>query len=418
MAQKKQKIKYIIVILIFIVYFLIAARPVPKEIILAPNWISSLGGISSEGVSGEYSVPAGEIEPELHILSESSDLPRGMENNFLPFTLGSRFGFIHASGQFVINRVKSNDIYLSRNMWTEYSAEPSNIVINNINTGSEINIENPGGYPILLDNRVFILGSDQNSLSEIDNGGSIRWTYEFGAPLTAIDAAAGLVVTGSLDGAVEVFNSEGERIFYIEPSGSRYSVILGCAISRNGSRIGIICGIDQQRFLLFESLGNDGDYKIVYHEFLDAGFRRPVRVSFIDDDQRIVYERMGGIGCYNIRSRHGINIPLDGEIAAIDESGEDGFLFVVTSHGEQGDSLSNRQQMKLVGIRFPPDRRIEFSRTAPQDTIFIKASFKSDDVFLGRMRTAGSVQGSGLRDNSMLIAGGGEALISFVLEEK
>ena len=431
MAQKRRRLKYIIIVLIFFVYFLIAARPVPREIILAPGWISSLGTARAADFFEESAEETDNLETGLHILSDNG-LPHNEEGNFLPFILGSRFGFVDASGQFAINRIKSNDIYLSQNMWTEYSAEPSNIVINNIYNKAKINIDNPGGYPILLDNRIFILGSDQNSLSEIGINGNITWTYEFGAPLTAIDAADGLVVTGSLDGAVEVFNSEGSRIFYIEPGGSRYSIIMGCAMSRNGLRIGIVCGIDQQRFLLFERSGNDGDYKVIYHEFLESGFRRPVRVLFIDDDQRVIYERGGGIGCYNIKSRRGINIPLDGEIAAIDESGENGFLFVITSHGPVlGDYLSDRRQMKLVGIKFPPDRRIELSRTEAIDTIFINAPFKSDDVFLGRthgnfesqnnFESHGNLElrnNSELRSNSMLIAGGGSALISFVLEEK
>ena len=187
-----------------------------------------------------------------------------------------------------------------------------------------------------------------------------------------------------------------ERIFYFAPGGSRYSIILGVAISGNGSRIGIVCGIDQQRFLLLESFGNDGDFKVIYHEFLETGFRRPVRVLFIDEDQRVVFERMGGIGCYNIRSRNGIFIPLDGEIAAIDELGGRGFFFIVTSH--------SRYENRLVGIRFPPERLLGLFRTSTQDTVFLKAPFNSPDVFLGRTE-------------SKLIIGGGTALISFNLEE-
>ena len=418
MAQKKRKLIYIVIIFGFLFYFLAAARPIPREIILAPSWISSLGSVPVSGSADFFadgSADSHTNDPALINLTGNSYFPQSRKDNLLPFSLGLRFGFVDASGQFALNRINSNDIYLSPNMWTEYEAEPSSIVINNIYNNQEIYIENPVGYPLLLDNRIFLLGSEQNALSEIDNEGNIIWTYEFGAPLTAIDAAAGFVVTGSLDGLIEVFDSYGTRIFHFEPDGSRYAVILGCAISHNGSRIGIISGIDQQRFLLLERLGNDIDYKVVYHEFLDTGFRRPVRVSFIDDDQRIVYERMGGIGCYNIRSRRAISIQLDGEIAAFDQSGEEGFFFVITSHGPPyGDFLSNRQQMKLVGIKFPPDKRFELSRIAAQDTIFIKAQFKSDDVFLGRTRTGG-FNSSG---SSMLIAGGGSALISFVLEEK
>jgi hypothetical protein len=378
-AQKKKRSQIVIVFIIFVIYFLVAAKPIPLETILAQKWISSLTN------SDVY-----DNDPE----NPSSV---NISGQLLPFTLGSHFGYVDTLGQFAINRIKTNDIYLSRNMWTEYSINPANIVINNILDDTEIVVANTRGYPILLNNRIFILGSDQNSLSEVDNRGNVMWTYEFGAPITCIDAAADLVLTGSIDGVIEVFNYYGERIFYFEPGGSRYSVILGCTISSDGSYIGIICGVDTQRFLLFERFGSaGGEYKVVYHEFLETGFRRPVYISFIDDDSRIVFERAGGIGCYSIKSRRGINIPLDGNITAIDDSGGQGFFFVITSHPEQ--------EKRLIGIRFPHDRLFGLSRTNARDSIFIRASFKSDDVFFGRT-------------GSMLVAGGGSTLISFDLEE-
>ena len=375
MAQQKKRIQAVVIFLLFTVYFLIAARPIPREIILAPRWISSLESGSQEG--GSY--------------AQSGEL--------LPFTLGARFGYVDSSGQFAINRIRAGDIYLSQNMWTEYDARPVGIEIKNISEETVINIENPGGYPVLLDNRVFILGSEQNALSEIGSDGSILWTYEFGAPLTCIDAAAGLVLTGSIDGAVEIIDSAGERIFYFEPGGSRYSVIFGCALSRNGSRVGIICGVGRQRFLLLERYGNSGgEYKVVYHEFLEGEFRRPVRILFIDEDRRLVFECAGGISCYNIRSRRGIYIPLDGEITAIDDSGDQGYFFLVTSREQQGK--------ELIGIKFPQDGLVSLSRPADtRDAVFMRALFKSGDVFLGRT-------------GSMLVAGGGSTLISFDLEEK
>jgi hypothetical protein len=388
-AQHKGRIRVIIIFLLFIAYFLIAARPIPLETVLVPRWISSLtaGGTLSDDSSSESGFPVaigGAVQTS---------------GQLLPFTLGSRFGYVYPSGQFAINRVKTRDIYLSDKMWTEYDAQPETIEIKSITDDTAINIENIRGYPVLLDNRVFIIGSEQNALSEIDEDGGVLWTYDFGAPLTCIDVAAGLVLTGSVDGIIEILSSEGERIFYFEPGGSRYAIIYGCALSGDGTRIGIICGIDEQRFLLLERYGSaDGEYKVVYHEFLGAGFRRPVRILFTDEDRRIIYERAGGIGCYNIRSRYGINIPLDGEIAAIDTSGDQGIFFLITSRSEQ--------RKEFIGIKFPQEGwNLSRFKGDARDTIFLRAEFKSDDVFLGRT-------------GSMLVAGGGTTLISFDLEER
>ena len=377
MAQQKKRVRVIIIFFIFIAYFILAARPVPRESVLAPKWLSSM----------DSGVPV--------LLGDNSQT----EGQPLPFILGSRYGYVDTLGNFHINNVTTGGIYLSEDLWTEYDAEPSFIEIKNIALQTMITINNPVGYPILLDDRIFILGSEQNTLSEIGQDGNVLWTYEFGAPITCIDAAAGLVLTGSIDGVVEIINTEGRRIFYFEPGGSRYAVILGCAVSSNGSRIGIISGVDQQRFLMLERFGTGGDYRVVYHEFLGAGFRRPVHVLFVDQDRRIVFERPGGFGFYNIKSRHGFRIPLDGEITAVEASGDQGFLFLINSRSDQWK--------ELVGIRFPQDSRflVSGNQRDMRDAIFMKASFRSDDVFLGRT-------------GSMLIAGGGNALISLELEER
>jgi hypothetical protein len=380
LAQRKKRIQIFIIFLLFIAYFIIAARPLPKETVLAPGWLSSLESDAPVSLGG-----AGQPQGQ----------PQGRP---FPFTLGSHFGYVNTAGFFSINNVKTGGVYLSENLWAEYSAEPEIIEIKNIDVETTVSIKSPKGYPILLDDRVFILGSEQNALSEIDKDGDVLWSYEFGAPLTCIDAASGLVLTGSIDGVVEILDAEGKRIFYFEPGGSRYSVILGCAISRNGSRIGIISGIDQQRFLMFERFGG-GDYKVICHEFLGEGYRRPVLVSFIDEDRRIVFEQADGLGCYNIKSRQWYSIPLDGKIAAVDNSGDKGFLFLINSY------TGGRKE--LIGIRFPDDKKFLVSKYNEDrgGVIFIKAPFKSDNVFLGR-------------NGQMIVAGGGIKLISFVMEEK
>jgi len=393
-AQQTKNARNIVIFLLFIAYFILAARPVHRETILAPAWLSSLQTNSSVQVNAPVSGGADQM-------------------GLIPFALGSHFGYVNTLGNFAINNVKTGEIYLSENLWTEYGAQPEKLEIKNISAETAISIESIKGYPILLDNRIFILGRDQNALSEIDNDGNVMWTYEFGAPLTCIDAAGGIVLTGSIDGIIEILDSGGRRIFTFEPGGSRYAVILGCALSRNGSRIGIISGVDQQRFLMLERYGSSGgEYKVVYHEFLDSGFRRPVRISFVDEDRRVVYEQSKGIGCYNIKSRQGIRIPLNGEIAAIDDSGDNGFLFLITSH--------STTKKELIGIKFPNDgwSSFLFSRQDKRDAIFMKAPFKSDNVFLKRISTGGMPQHSVSASGTRLIAGGGTTLISFNLEER
>ena len=360
--MKLKKILYTAGIAAFMAYFFCAARPIPPETILVPQWLNSL----------ETGTPV--------YFGSAED-----KSGLLPFSLGGRFGYISSDGGLSVNQFKKANISLSEDRWAEYEEEPERITVNGADGEKLAVIENPRGYPFFLDGRTFIINSEQNAISEIDGEGGVSWTYEFAGPLTCVDSAAGLVLAGTLEGVACVLDSGGKQIFSFEPGGSRFSVIAGCAISRDGSRIGIISGIDEQRFLLLEKFGaSPSDYKVIYHEFLNKGFHRPVHICFIEDDHCVAFERSGGLGFYNIGSRQMGRVELNGELCAIDQSGGEGLVFVIVSYA---DNLK-----KLVGIRLP-------------GAVFMEAPFRSDDVFLGRLDTR-------------LFMGGGQNLISFDLEKR
>jgi len=366
----KKKIWLIVIIVLFTAYFFLAARTIPKQMVLVPSWISSL----ESGDAARMNETAG---------TDTDDL--------LPFTMGSRFGFVRRrDGFFPVNRTAKYNFSLSGKHWAEYEAKPNRITIYD-NTGEQYAvIEDPRGYPLFLDEgggqgRIFIVGSEQNSVSEIDASGAVLWTYEFAAQLTCADAAAGLFLAGLLDGSIVVIDSNGRKAFSFEPGGSRYPVIYGCALSRDGSRIAIISGVDSQRFLFLEHFGAGvGDYKVVYHEFLTGNFRRPVFINFAENDRWVLFERVGGLGLYEAGARRMSKVDLDGEISAVDQSGGQGIVFTVVSRPPD--------RKELVGIILP-------------DRIMVAAPFKSGDIFLGRA-------------DSQLLIGGGQTIISFDLEKK
>ena len=362
LLMKAKKILFAAGIAAFMAYFFCAARPIPLETILVPLWVNSL----------ESGTPV--------ILDSASN-----NGGLLPFSLGGRFGYISPDGDLSVNHLKKANVSLSEDRWAEYEAEPERITINGADGETLVVIENPRGYPFFLDGRTFLINSEQNAISEIGNDGEISWTYEFAGPITCVDCAAGLVLAGTLEGVACVLDGSGKQIFSFEPGGSRYSVIAGCAISRDGLRLGIISGIDDQRFLLLEKFGaSPSDYKVIYHEFLDDGFRRPVHISFIEDDRCIAFECCGGMGFYDISSRQIGRVELNGELCAFDQSGGNGLVFAIVSYSED--------LKKLVGVRLP-------------GTVIMEAPFRSDEVFLGRM-------------DSRLVMGGGQTLISFDLEKR
>jgi hypothetical protein len=180
-----------------------------------------------------------------------------------------------------------------------------------------------------------------------------------------------------------LLNSRGLPVFPpFEPLGSRLSVILGCAISQDASRLALISGIDNQRFLLLERTGDT--FRVIHHEFLSGGFRRPVHIYFINNDAKVVFEQEGGLGIYAINSRGSININLEGEIVSLDSSGDGRFLFVITSQGPG--------EKRFITIRFP-------------GIVVNEAPFKSENVFFTR------------RDNTLYI-GGDLNMASFEVEKR
>jgi hypothetical protein len=380
-AKDKKKYRFLVGFLIVIVYFFVAARPIPVEMILVPRWLSSLESnyplyLEEEtGAQGRASFePAADGEP---LPGESS--PRGA---LLPFTLGNRFGYISEDGRFALNQVVHGNVSISEHYWVEYEAVPGRIEIKDPRDEVLAELSEPRGYPFFIDDRIFLIHENQNSLTALDNEGNRLWVYDFAAPITDIDAAAGLVLVGSLDGTVELLDSSGKRIFFFEPGGSRYSAIYGCRISRDGLRLAIISGFDDQRFLLLEKLGDS--YRVTYHEFLSDGVRRPVHISFIDEDRWVAFENEEGLALYNIGARNSVKLSLEGNITALDSSGTDGLIFLVTTQSER--------KKQLVGISLPDD-------------IIIKAPFSSEKIFLGR-------------EGRRLYIGGGSTIASFKLNKR
>jgi hypothetical protein len=351
-----------------VLYIFAAARPIPRETILVPRWLSSL--------ESGYTMSLGRAEAE-----EAPEDPSP-----LPFRLGDRFGYVDSRGGLIINQIKERNLFQSGPYWAEYDDAPESIAILDNRGNPVYTIDESGstqGYPLYLDGRLFLAGKDGNSLIALDGEGKALWSYEFAAPLICADAAAGYILTGALDGVVEILNPEGQRFYVFEPGGSRISIILGCAISRDGRRLGIISGIDDQRFLLLERYGDPGrgEFRVVHHEFLGDGFRRNVHISFIDNDNQVIFERPGGIGVYDLRNRAGRTVPLEGTIQALDTEGGGGIFFAI-------NALPGRQK-ELVGIRLP-------------GTIVLKAPFRSDRAYLHRA-------------GSRLYLGGGNVLGAFEL---
>jgi hypothetical protein len=348
----------------FVMYTFAASRPIPEETILTSQWFTSL--------ESDYSVP--------------KPVGQGQQAYLVPFKQGNRYGYVDEQGNFALNQARTGYVSIADQFWAEYDAMPERIEIRNPANEAVLSIEQPRGYPLFLDDRIFLVSREQTALSELSNTGEVIWTYNFTSLITTVDAAAGYIVAGLVHGEVEILDSSGNRVSSFDPGGSRIAVIVGCAISKDASRVAIVSGIDPQRFLLLERYGDVGnlEFKAIYHEFLETGTRQAVHVEFVDEERRVAFERQGGLGLYDIASRSSVKLPLEGRIIEIDKSGSQHVLFLITAQADL--------EKRLVAVRFP-------------GTVIIEAPFKSGIFFLNR------------RDSRVYI-GGNMTLASFKLEKK
>jgi hypothetical protein len=359
MAKLKTRYRVIFWCVLFVFYALFAAFPVPKETVLSSKWLLSL----------DTSYPASAEEAK-------------KQSGFFPFQLENRFGYVSPEGIFTIQREKKEYALLSPARWAEFSGESESIAIKNPFDETEFTIESPSGYPFFLDKKVFLMHREQNTISRLDDAGKPLWKYDFAAPLTCVDAASDILVAGLLDGTIEIIGGDGRRRDVSKPSGSRLAAIYGCAVSQNGGKIAVISGRDDQRFLLIELVG--GIWRITYHEFLGDGFNRPVRVTFINGERFVAFEREGGVGVYDTARRVSVTAPVAGRILSIDSDGSGGLIFVLAAEKEERKKI------------------IVLDNSA---RVLISAPFQSAGGFLDR------------RGNELYL-GGGRVLAAFSIEVK
>jgi hypothetical protein len=359
MTPRKLRVQISLGVLVFLVYAFLAVSPVPEEDVLLKGWIRSFESTyaDSSGTDKRYPFEVGNAD-------------------------ATHFGYFDKDGVFSINRVSQKNLSLSDSLFAEYEAVPRGLKIQNSANETVLNFENTNGYPLFLNDRIYLVSFEQNAITEVAEDGSGIWSYVFTSPLTCVAGAQGYLLLGTLDGTVELLDDKGKRAFFFETGGSRIACIYGVAVSRDLSRIAVISGVDDQRFLLFEQYA--GSYQVAHHEFIGDGKRRPVHIRFLDEDTRLAFEYEDGLELYDIKTRTSHRVPLDGEIAAFDNEGGNGFFFLITKEGQN--------QKQLIGIKYPA-------------SVIIRTPFKSAGIFLRRADGA-------------LFVGSDRSLASFVFDKR
>jgi hypothetical protein len=131
--------------------------------------------------------------------------------------------------------------------------------------------------------------------------------------MTCLSVQGDLLLVGLLNGSLDLLNRQGSPVFEYAPAGSRIPVVVGCAVSPDGSRIASVTGIDPQVLTVLRRQGTQ--FSAVETAGLPDALRREVRLGFSPDARLLFVEGQGRAGLL-ARATGALRwIPLPGTLA-------------------------------------------------------------------------------------------------------
>jgi hypothetical protein len=324
--ERPNLLVYALVALAFLVYFFVAATPLPKELALHAVWARNVS--KDSGPSAEAS-----------------------SNKLLAFRLGARYGSLAPDGKVAYSRGAPFDVAVSDTAFIPYARDAA--VLDAINpVGSSAFQIRGEGWPFYRSGRLFLISPEMNAVSEYSSDGKLLWSYDYPFKISDFDAASSLSVAGLLDGNLECVDKDGKPVFSFAPGGSRIEVILGVALDAQENAIAAVCGADKQRFVLLERHG--GTFKVRYHKYLDSDYREPVTVRFSQDGRYVLYRQPNGIAVFDRESQKEALLPVRAQSFEVATDPARGLMFLFAETGRS-----------RAVVCFQPPARIVFSYPLP-----------------------------------------------------
>ncbi len=328
----------VFVVLLYILFF---GRKIFPEISLIPTWIRDInaeGGLSIKDASER-----------------------------IPFKVSGKFGYFLPDGTLLYHNTVLYDVALDREGFINYSSINTHLVLKN-SDGSITGMISTSGYPVFKGSKRFIISSDENMLTEIDEQGAKRWYVNFNSIITDVFATEKYLLVSTLNDGAVLWGPKNEKIFTYSPVTSRINTVYGSAVSTDGSHLVSVSGIDPQILVLFSR--KNSHYNIQYTFQFDKTLRHRLMCGFSRDGEYAFIEREGRIILVNIRKKRITNFPFSGNLQMFDLEGKGKLLFIITAEKEKV-SLSS---YKLTGERV-------FSFSLPGKDLFFKRAGSS--VYLG-----------------------------------
>lgn len=289
------------------------------------------------------------------------------------FEIGGKFGYITPEMDLMYLDTSMYGLALTSYGFINYSKIPEFLVVQD-KRGEMVSTITTKDYPFQKNDKLFLISPDRTRLTRWDHEKQRKiWEQQFGMVLTSFDVGENLTLVGCVDGAIKVFNPQGEDIFQYEDKRSRIPVVLGLALSESEEIFAAIMGRGPQYISVFRK--KEDTYVQSYTIDLTEDFTRRPFMRFSEDEKSLFFEGQDEEGhtrlkMLSLKDKKIETLPFKGEIIAFSPQAIEG-LYPIIIKSDQG----------MRFIMFSKNREIYIDTEFSGSQIFFKHI--EDTFYLG-----------------------------------
>ncbi len=347
--SKKTKFLLPLSILIVLLYVILAALPLQKELRFVPVWTVATEDKQSES---------------------QDEKNQDKKDSLIPFKLGQTAGYFTHDGEVTHKITFPYKISISKNSYAVYGTAAEQTAFFSPD-GSKISEIELAGFPYFTENRNYNFYPGGSSFAVLSDDGKAAWKYEGFSPITAFASSGNGCAAGFASGKVVAFSPDGDVMQQYKPGGSNYEVIFGIALSDSAEYIATLSGLESQRFVISRrsSSSTSTQPAIVFYKTLKNELKRQVVIKFSKNEERVFFDSGDGLGIVSLTDFSNTMIPLKGEILSIAESKCGKQVFILSKSGRTY-TVSAIQSFDVLAGSFSFEADCAFI-ASDEDSLFI-----------------------------------------------
>ncbi len=344
--KRTRLLVHILMMLLVMGYILAAMRPIPTQ----PR------------AEMEWSIRPAQIETASELDGERDG------DAWIPFRGVERRGYVDSDGRLLLEKRPSSVAALSGHGLVEYTGNGEALAFR-VPWKESGNVVEGSGLPFFRDGRLWLISRDHTGITAVGNEGERQFTLEFGTIVTSMDTGGGLSAIGMLDGAVRIFDKQGDLLWKLG-SGEENGAIYGTAVAPAGDRVAYVHGLNPQRIVVY-SLTQSGTVK-EYERRFDIPLRHEMQMAWTRDGDLLYVETHSGAWMRRVSTGHEANIDFEGRLNAYflpsataplffggtEAEGEGG---VLTIYSHSGEIYSREDYASPVTMLYGDEKRVYVS---------------------------------------------------------